>query len=198
MCCWLFSPLCTLPFCSVYEKKCISRGEAVAPATQSKLSRVSSGFGLSKLTGVRRNKKENSLNKNSLSAQVRANDTLCTAVADIHKYFKLCVGQLCFSTVWYFLSTGDFPVDVHTHCCCSRPGGHAVQGISRGTTLVSLDAINQAGWLEIIYQQHILAEKTSCKKRDCYVTVLQDSKPNKHRHHIFTGWCSSCDSTYNL
>ncbi|KAF7644661.1 hypothetical protein LDENG_00218060, partial [Lucifuga dentata] len=53
----------------VHEKKCISRGEAVAPATQSKLSRVSSGFGLSKLTGVRRNKKDNSLNKNSLSAQ---------------------------------------------------------------------------------------------------------------------------------
>uniref|UniRef100_A0A3P9L505 WD repeat and FYVE domain containing 3 n=1 Tax=Oryzias latipes TaxID=8090 RepID=A0A3P9L505_ORYLA len=52
-----------------HEKKCISRGEAVAPATQSKLSRVSSGFGLSKLTGVRRNKKENSLNKNSPSAQ---------------------------------------------------------------------------------------------------------------------------------
>ncbi|XP_054466267.1 WD repeat and FYVE domain-containing protein 3 [Anoplopoma fimbria] len=53
----------------VHEKKCISRGEAVAPATQSKLSRVSSGFGLSKLTGVRRNKRDNSLNKNSLSAQ---------------------------------------------------------------------------------------------------------------------------------
>lgn len=65
---------CLLPslllFWSVHEKKCISRGEAVAPATQSKLSRVSSGFGLSKLTGVRRNKKENSLNKNNLSAQV--------------------------------------------------------------------------------------------------------------------------------
>lgn len=53
-----------------YERKCISRGEAVAPTSQSKLSRVSSGFALSKLTGVRRNKKENSLNKNSLSAQV--------------------------------------------------------------------------------------------------------------------------------
>ncbi|XP_077377164.1 WD repeat and FYVE domain-containing protein 3 isoform X1 [Festucalex cinctus] len=55
----------------VHEKKCISRGEAAAPAaaSQSKLSRVSSGFGLSKLTGVRRHKKENSLNKNSLSAQ---------------------------------------------------------------------------------------------------------------------------------
>ncbi|PWA17023.1 hypothetical protein CCH79_00013243 [Gambusia affinis] len=52
-----------------HEKKCISRGEAAAPAAQSKLSRVSSGFGLSKLTGVRRNKKENSLNKNSPSAQ---------------------------------------------------------------------------------------------------------------------------------
>ncbi|CAG5919009.1 unnamed protein product [Menidia menidia] len=52
-----------------HEKKYISRGEAVAPATQSKLSRVSSNFGLSKLTGVRRNKKENSLNKNSPSAQ---------------------------------------------------------------------------------------------------------------------------------
>ncbi|XP_045551374.1 WD repeat and FYVE domain-containing protein 3 isoform X1 [Salmo salar] len=53
----------------VHEKKCISRGESVAPASQSKLSRVSSGFGLSKLTGARRNKKENSLNKNNLSAQ---------------------------------------------------------------------------------------------------------------------------------
>ncbi|XP_041955880.1 WD repeat and FYVE domain-containing protein 3 isoform X5 [Alosa sapidissima] len=53
----------------IHEKKCISRGEALAPATQSKLSRVSSGFGLSKLTGARRNKKENSLNKNNLSAQ---------------------------------------------------------------------------------------------------------------------------------
>ncbi|KAG7490175.1 hypothetical protein JOB18_029475 [Solea senegalensis] len=53
----------------VHERKCISRGEAVAPASQSKLSRVSSGFALSKLTGVRRNKKENSLNKNNVSAQ---------------------------------------------------------------------------------------------------------------------------------
>ncbi|KAG5280786.1 hypothetical protein AALO_G00064010 [Alosa alosa] len=57
----------------VHEKKCISRGEALAPATQSKLSRVSSGFGLSKLTGARRNKKENSLNKNNLSAQRQQN-----------------------------------------------------------------------------------------------------------------------------
>lgn len=56
---------------SVHEKKCISRGEAAAPAvaSQSKLSRVSSGFGLSKLTGVRRHRKENNLNKNSPSAQ---------------------------------------------------------------------------------------------------------------------------------
>lgn len=67
--------------CSVHEKKCISRGESVAPASQSKLSRVSSGFGLSKLTGVRRNKKENSLNKNSLSAQVR---TQPPTPADVH------------------------------------------------------------------------------------------------------------------
>ncbi|CAL9708759.1 unnamed protein product [Knipowitschia caucasica] len=52
-----------------HEKKCISRGEVVVPVTQSKLSRVSSGFGLSKLTGVRRNRKDNSLNKNSMSAQ---------------------------------------------------------------------------------------------------------------------------------
>lgn len=146
----LFFLLCTLPRCSVYEKKSISRGEAVAPATQSKLSRVSSGFGLSKLTGVRRNKKENSLNKNSLSAQVRAkNYTHCTAVTDIHKNLKLCVSQLCFSAIWYLLSTGDLPVDVHTHRCCSRPGGHAVQRISRGTTLASspntVGARNQAG-----------------------------------------------------
>ncbi|KAJ8383375.1 hypothetical protein AAFF_G00221650 [Aldrovandia affinis] len=53
----------------VHEKKCVSRGEAVAPVPQSKLSRVSSGFGLSKLTGGRRNRKESSLNKNNLSAQ---------------------------------------------------------------------------------------------------------------------------------
>ncbi|XP_036381916.1 WD repeat and FYVE domain-containing protein 3 isoform X1 [Megalops cyprinoides] len=52
-----------------HEKKCISRGEAVAPVTQSKLSRVSSGFGLSKLTGARRSRKESSMNKNNLSAQ---------------------------------------------------------------------------------------------------------------------------------
>uniref|UniRef100_A0A672QYC5 WD repeat and FYVE domain containing 3 n=1 Tax=Sinocyclocheilus grahami TaxID=75366 RepID=A0A672QYC5_SINGR len=53
----------------VHEKKCISRGETVAPANQSKLSRVSSGFGLSKLTGSRRSKKESGMNKNNLSAQ---------------------------------------------------------------------------------------------------------------------------------
>ncbi|KAM9447222.1 WD repeat and FYVE domain-containing protein 3 isoform 4-T5 [Clarias gariepinus] len=52
-----------------HEKKCISRGEAVAPANQSKLSRVSSGFGLSKLTGARRSKRESGMNKNNLSAQ---------------------------------------------------------------------------------------------------------------------------------
>uniref|UniRef100_A0A8C9S430 WD repeat and FYVE domain containing 3 n=1 Tax=Scleropages formosus TaxID=113540 RepID=A0A8C9S430_SCLFO len=52
-----------------HEKKCISRGEAVAPVAQSKLSRVSSGFGLSKLTGARRSRKENAINKNNLSAQ---------------------------------------------------------------------------------------------------------------------------------
>ncbi|XP_076854600.1 LOW QUALITY PROTEIN: WD repeat and FYVE domain-containing protein 3 [Brachyhypopomus gauderio] len=52
-----------------HEKKSISRGEAAAPPTQSKLSRVSSGFGLSKLTGARRSKKESGLNKSSLSAQ---------------------------------------------------------------------------------------------------------------------------------
>ncbi|RXM93361.1 WD repeat and FYVE domain-containing protein 3 [Acipenser ruthenus] len=52
-----------------HEKKCISRGEAIAPVAQSKLSRVSSGFGLSKLTGSRRNRKESALNKNNLSAQ---------------------------------------------------------------------------------------------------------------------------------
>ncbi|XP_077877662.1 WD repeat and FYVE domain-containing protein 3 isoform X8 [Ictidomys tridecemlineatus] len=52
-----------------HEKKCISRGEALVPTTQSKLSRVSSGFGLSKLTGSRRNRKESGLNKHSLSTQ---------------------------------------------------------------------------------------------------------------------------------
>ncbi|XP_041447245.1 WD repeat and FYVE domain-containing protein 3 isoform X2 [Xenopus laevis] len=53
----------------VYEKKCISKGEALVPTSQSKLSRVSSGFGLSKLTGSRRNRKESGLNKHNLSAQ---------------------------------------------------------------------------------------------------------------------------------
>ncbi|KAJ7394970.1 hypothetical protein BTVI_159275 [Pitangus sulphuratus] len=52
-----------------HEKKCISRGEALVPTTQSKLSRVSSGFGLSKLTGSRRNRKESGLNKHNLSTQ---------------------------------------------------------------------------------------------------------------------------------
>ncbi|XP_077131917.1 WD repeat and FYVE domain-containing protein 3 isoform X2 [Ranitomeya variabilis] len=52
-----------------YEKKCISKGEALVPSSQSKLSRVSSGFGLSKLTGSRRNRKESGLNKNNLSTQ---------------------------------------------------------------------------------------------------------------------------------
>ncbi|KAJ8285363.1 hypothetical protein GJAV_G00025980 [Gymnothorax javanicus] len=52
-----------------HERKYISRGDSAAPAAQSKLSRVSSGFGLSKLTGARRNRKENNLNKNSISAQ---------------------------------------------------------------------------------------------------------------------------------
>ncbi|XP_053559369.1 WD repeat and FYVE domain-containing protein 3 isoform X2 [Bombina bombina] len=52
-----------------YEKKCITKGEALAPSNQSKLSRVSSGFGLSKLTGSRRNRKESGLNKHNLSTQ---------------------------------------------------------------------------------------------------------------------------------
>ncbi|XP_045427023.1 WD repeat and FYVE domain-containing protein 3 isoform X3 [Pipistrellus kuhlii] len=52
-----------------HEKKCISRGEALVPTSQSKLSRVSSGFGLSKLTGSRRNRKESGLSKHSLSTQ---------------------------------------------------------------------------------------------------------------------------------
>ncbi|XP_025070807.1 WD repeat and FYVE domain-containing protein 3 isoform X7 [Alligator sinensis] len=53
----------------VHERKCISRGEALVPTTQSKLSRVSSGFGLSKLTGSRRNRKESGLHKHNLSTQ---------------------------------------------------------------------------------------------------------------------------------
>ncbi|KAM6959381.1 WD repeat and FYVE domain-containing protein 3 [Aplochiton taeniatus] len=52
-----------------HEKKSISRGESAAPPSQSKLSRVSSGFGLSKLTGVRRSKKENNINRNNMSTQ---------------------------------------------------------------------------------------------------------------------------------
>nr|XP_033770548.1 WD repeat and FYVE domain-containing protein 3 isoform X3 [Geotrypetes seraphini] len=52
-----------------HEKKYISKGETLVPSTQSKLSRVSSGFGLSKLTGSRRNRKESGLNKHNLSSQ---------------------------------------------------------------------------------------------------------------------------------
>ncbi|XP_078070095.1 WD repeat and FYVE domain-containing protein 3 isoform X4 [Mustelus asterias] len=53
-----------------HEKKYISRGETtIAPVTQSKLSRVSSGFGLSKLTGSRRNRKESGICKNNLTSQ---------------------------------------------------------------------------------------------------------------------------------
>ncbi|KAG8134353.1 hypothetical protein E2320_007466, partial [Naja naja] len=48
-------------------------GEALIPATQSKLSRVSSGFGLSKLTGSRRNRKESGLSKHNLSTQRQQN-----------------------------------------------------------------------------------------------------------------------------
>ncbi|KAG9480633.1 hypothetical protein GDO78_012215 [Eleutherodactylus coqui] len=56
-----------------YEKKCVSKGEAMVPSSQSKLSRVSSGFGLSKLTGSRRNRKESGLNKHNLSTQRQQN-----------------------------------------------------------------------------------------------------------------------------
>ncbi|XP_072921340.1 WD repeat and FYVE domain-containing protein 3 isoform X1 [Hemitrygon akajei] len=53
-----------------HEKKYISRGDAtIGPVTQSKLSRVSSGFGLSKLTGSRRNKKESGISKNNFTSQ---------------------------------------------------------------------------------------------------------------------------------
>lgn len=106
--------------CSVYEKKCVSRGEALAPATQSKLSRVSSGFGLSKLTGVRRHKKENSLNKNSLSAQVNSyrqcsNYKVCVCVGEPHvsivffftnrRHSNGCSLTLRSSETWWLCST---------------------------------------------------------------------------------------------
>lgn len=77
----------------------------MAPATQSKLSRVSSGFGLSKLTGVRRNKKENSLNKNSLSAQVHSNDTRTALLYQMHtmtSHSVLCVTVCHLSLVFFF------------------------------------------------------------------------------------------------
>lgn len=49
--------------------------------------------------------------------------------------YKGCVGEPRVSIVWYFSPTGDIPVDVHSHCCRPRPGGYAVQGVSRGTIL---------------------------------------------------------------
>ncbi|XP_035234406.1 WD repeat and FYVE domain-containing protein 3 isoform X2 [Anguilla anguilla] len=52
-----------------HERKYVSRGETAAPAAPFKLPRVSSGFGLSKLTGARRNRKDNSQNKSNISAQ---------------------------------------------------------------------------------------------------------------------------------
>lgn len=88
--CWI-----TSVFPLVHEKKCISRGETVAPANQSKLSRVSSGFGLSKLTGSRRSKKESGMNKNNLSAQVTDKTTFTDVEMIAQLIFWTCTGSLC-------------------------------------------------------------------------------------------------------
>lgn len=82
----------------------------MTPATQSKLSRVSSGFGLSKLTGVRRNKKENSLNKNSPSAQVRS-QTACDVPS-----VRLCVWCVRGSIMGHI----SFWLSARCHVLCNR------------------------------------------------------------------------------
>lgn len=46
-------------------------------------------------------------------------------------------------------------MDVHTYRCCSRPGGHAVQRISRGTIITNtVVARILASLLDMIYKQH--------------------------------------------
>lgn len=79
------------------KKKCISRGEALVPTTQSKLSRVSSGFGLSKLTGSRRNRKESGLHKHSLSTQVHRLVLLMI--------LELCISRFSYSVLYNTLNT---------------------------------------------------------------------------------------------
>lgn len=67
------------------------------PTTQSKLSRVSSGFGLSKLTGSRRNRKESGLHKHSLSTQVHRLVLLMI--------LELCISKFSYSVLYNTLNT---------------------------------------------------------------------------------------------
>lgn len=165
----------------MYEKKCISRGEAVAPATQSKLSRVSSGFGLSKLTGVRRNKKENSLNKNSLSAQVHTSDTLlydCRRLnyVLISFHYNLSISDQQETFQWMF-----------THIAVVRDlvamQYKEYQEVpSLPNTVV---ARILASLLDMMYKQHTQKRAAAQNNRLLYNSavgmLLQDNKPSKKR-----------------
>lgn len=61
-----------------------------------------------------------------------------SALAHRRSNYKVCVGEPRVGKVCYFQPTGDIPVDVHSHCCRPRPGGYAVQRVSRGTVLALL------------------------------------------------------------
>lgn len=72
-------------------------------------------------------------------------------------------------------------MDVHAHRCGSRPGGHAVQRISRGTALF----LSTVGAGIQTYPQHTLAEKPDAAGDESLlcnsaVEILpQDREPNK-------------------
>ena len=80
------------------------------PTTQSKLSRVSSGFGLSKLTGSRRNRKESGLHKHSLSTQVHRLVLLMI--------LELCISRFSYSVLYNTLSTFKHMIWIDSQYFC--------------------------------------------------------------------------------
>lgn len=73
-------------------------------------------------------------------------------------------------------------MDVHTHRCCSRPGGHAVQRTSRGTSLTSLlDGQNEAHTTSFHFQTQRVHKEwklvyygtVTLRQTGCYITDSQ-------------------------
>lgn len=85
--------------------------------------------------------------------------------------YKVCVGEPRVSIVWCFSPTGDIPMDVHSHCCRARPGGYAVQGVSRGTILA---------WLADIKSQFRRENNCRTKHQTCVRGSLHDCLPKKY------------------